>query len=76
MADGKQKVGASRSADRSLGKQQIADFFEKLKLGSAAERQKYLWLERLSKPDPEHETPNEGFRVIFGDSSAEEPASH
>lgn len=75
MASGKRRsVDVSRIADRLPTNREIAEFFEKLNLGSAAEREKYFWLDRLSKLDLEQEKANQELRVVFGDSTTIDPA--
>jgi hypothetical protein len=59
-----------------LAEGEIIDFFEKLNLGSAADRERFLSLERLIKNlDTEQEKPSDVFRVVFGNSSVGDPSS-
>jgi hypothetical protein len=65
----------SNGTNRQLAEGEIIEFFEKLELGSAADRERFLSLERLIKNlDCEQEKPEE-FRVVFGDSTARDPTS-
>jgi hypothetical protein len=60
----------SNGTNRPLAEQEIVEFFETLKLGSSADRERFLSLERLiNNLDSEQERPNEEFRVVFGNSS-------
>jgi hypothetical protein len=60
----------SNGANGQLAEGEIVDFFEKLELGTAADRERFLSLERLIKNlDTEQEKPSEAFRVVFGDST-------
>jgi hypothetical protein len=66
----------SNGTSRQLSEREIAEFFEKLNLGSAAERERFLSLERLVQSlDSEQEGSSESPRVVFGDSTVTDPAS-
>jgi hypothetical protein len=57
--------------DRNLGEKEINDLFDKLDLSTAADREKFLRLERLSTdPNLAQDEADETFRVLFGDSTA------
>jgi hypothetical protein len=74
MARRKNNVDLSHTVDHPLAEDEIVEFFEKLNLGSAAERESYFWLDRLNKQiDLEQEQPSDGLRVIFGNSSIDDP---
>jgi hypothetical protein len=56
--------------NRPLAEREIVEFFERLKLGSSADRERFLSLERLiNNLDSEQQKSNEEFRVVFGNSS-------
>jgi hypothetical protein len=61
---------------RQLAEGEIIEFFEKLKLGSSTEREKFLSLNRLlNNLDSEQEQPNKEYRVVFGNSAVPDPTS-
>jgi len=63
----------SNGANRQLAEGEIMEFFEKLNLGSAADRERFLSLERLVKNlDSEQERQNEVSRVVFGNSTVQD----
>jgi len=76
MTEGEGMSEKSNGASRQLAEGEIVEFFEKLKLGSSAERERFLSLERLiDNLDSEQEKPNEGFRVVFGNSTVRDLTS-
>jgi hypothetical protein len=66
----------SNGASRPLAEKEIVEFFEKLNLGSSADRERFLSLERLiNNLDSEQKKPNDEFRVVFGDSTLRDRTS-
>jgi len=76
MTDSERRNDVSNGTSRLLDDREIVEFFEKLKLGSSTDREKFLSLERLlNNIDSEQENPSEAFRVVFGDSTAQDLTS-
>ena len=74
MADHVDKVEKSSHTNRTLEEKDIKDLFDTLKLGTAAEREKFLGLDQFSKAaDLGQDRTNEILRVRFADSTASTP---
>jgi|HubBroStandDraft_1064217.scaffolds.fasta_scaffold1106817_2 hypothetical protein len=63
------------SGSRALSEKEIKDLFEALNLSTAAEREKFLRLDRLSNEPDSGQDHMEALRVRFSNSTAREPAA-
>jgi hypothetical protein len=58
------------TSKRVLREKEIRELFQKLDLGTAADRDRFLRLQQLvHQPDPRQDCPGEGLRVFFTHST-------
>jgi hypothetical protein len=74
MANRASNLDDSLSTRRTLDEKEIEDLFETLNLSTAADREKFLRLEQLSKEtNPGKDHLDDALRVRFRDSTSREP---